>query len=132
MEFIWSTIAGTLSAMIIGFLWYGPFFSKQWIQLNGFNPKQLKEMSSNMGFTYGTTTIAWIVTAVVMKWVVLFVGAEGAWSGAMIGALMWLGFATTTQFVNRNFSRKPFGLYILDTTYWFVIYVVMGIFAGIL
>jgi uncharacterized protein DUF1761 len=57
-------------------------------------------------------------------------GTVGALDGLKIGLVVWLGFVTTVQFTNALFSRQRNKLYMINTGYQAVCYVVMGAILG--
>ncbi len=114
--------------MVLGFLWYGPFFAKPWMKYNGYTKewmdKQMKQ--GNMGTKYGMMFVSALVMAYFMSWLIHLAGAQTLVSGALIGGMAWLGFTATTQFANWIFSGKKVGVYIIDTGYFLVSFVVFG------
>ena len=38
-----SVLIAVVAAQVLGFLWYGPLFSKQWMAALGWTPEQMKE-----------------------------------------------------------------------------------------
>ena len=38
-----AVVLAALAAMVIGFVWYGPLFGKQWMALMGFTPQSMDE-----------------------------------------------------------------------------------------
>jgi len=57
-------------------------------------------------------------------------GFSTAVDGLKIGLVVWLGFVTTVQFTNALFSRQRNRLYMINTGYQLVCYVVMGAILG--
>lgn len=114
--------------MALGFVWYGPLLAKPWMKYNGYTKEGMdKQMKSgNMGLKYGMMFVSSLVLAYFMSWLVNMGGASNWMTGAMLGAMAWLGFAATVQFANWNFSGKKFGAFVIDTGYFLVSFVVFG------
>ena len=124
-----AVIVSALSAFVVGWLWYGPLFGKQWMKLNGFTEEQIKEgggmsMPLIMVINYVATVLAAFAIA-------MFIGAEsdmsfGIFAGFMI-AIFWIG---TSRLNDVLYERKPFGLFLINTGYNLAIYVIMGAILG--
>ncbi|QGY43651.1 DUF1761 family protein [Maribellus comscasis] len=124
-----AVLVSALSAFVIGWLWYGPLFGKQWMKLNGFTEEQLKEgggmsMPLIMIINYVATVLAAFAIAI-------FIGAEsnmsfGIFAGFII-AIFWIG---TSRLNDVLYERKPFGLFLINVGYYLVIYVLMGAIIG--
>ncbi|MCG6189069.1 DUF1761 domain-containing protein [Maribellus maritimus] len=125
-----AVLVSALSAFVIGWLWYGPLFGKQWMKLNGFTEEQLKKgggmsMPLIMIINYVATVLAAFAIA-------MFIGAEsnmsfGIFAGFMI-AIFWIG---TSRLNDVLYERKPFGLFLINVGYYLVIYVLMGAILGV-
>jgi len=42
-------IAAAIASMLIGWLWYGPLFGKQWMKLAGLKKSDMKKMKKKAG-----------------------------------------------------------------------------------
>jgi surface polysaccharide O-acyltransferase-like enzyme len=74
--------------------------------------------------------IASILAAFVLGKLISVAGFSTAVDGLKIGLVVWLGFVTTVQLTNALFSRQPNRLYMINTGYQLVCYVVMGAILG--
>lgn len=128
MNYLGILVAGVIN-MILGFSWYGPLFGKPWMKYMGITKEQMekaKTKMAEMNMKYAMMFVTSLVQAYVMQWLIRTTGASDVVSGVMVGALAWLGFAATVQFANWNFSGKKFGLFLIDTGYFFVSFVIFG------
>ena len=113
---------------MIGGLWYSPvLFAKRWVALIGKSEAELKASAGSMPMSYLMVLLCGLVTAWVMALVVGNFAPGTAVDGAMIGALSWLGFAGVTSFGTALFSDKPKALWLIDSGYNLVSFVVAGI-----
>ncbi|WP_372936647.1 DUF1761 domain-containing protein [Mariniphaga sediminis] len=124
----WAVLVATSSAFIVGWLWYGPLFGKQWIKLNGFSKEDLMEGGMSMPLIM---IINYIATALAAVAIAMFIGAEataafGIFAGLMI-AIFWIG---TSRLNDVLYERKPWGLFFINTGYNVVIYAIMGAVLG--
>ncbi|SRR3989344_175255 len=123
----------------LGFLWYGPLFGKKWMALMKFTEKDMeKAKQKGMAKTYSMSFVASLVTAAVLAFLVKdFVDITGAtpvlWNalgGALVGALIWLGFVATKSLGSVFWEGKSWNLYFLNTAYDLVNLLLMGAIVG--
>ena len=113
---------------VLGGLWYSPLlFAKRWVALIGKTEAELKASAGSMPMSYLYVLLCGLVTAWVMALVVGNFAPASAVDGALIGALCWLGFAGATSFGTALFSGKPKALWLIDSGYNLVSFVVAGI-----
>ncbi len=128
MNYVALLVAGVFN-MVLGFLWYGPLFGKMWMKYNGFTKEDMEKAKKEQGMMmakYGMMFVASLVLAYFMSWLVGVGGAMDWVTGAMIGAMAWLGFTATVQFSGWLFSGKKTGAFLIDTGYYLVSFVVFG------
>jgi len=121
---------------LLGGLWYSPvLFAKKWIALQGRTEEQMRADAAraNMPVMYLGAFICGLIIAWALAVVGIRLGAAtystGQWvlRGAKLGAFCWLGFAATTSFANAIFSMKPKQLWLIDSAYNLVSFVIAGI-----
>lgn len=120
-------IIAAIIPMIVGFIWYGPLFGKQWMKLAGVTKKDMEAKKSEMPKTYGIMLVASLVMAYVLS---QFVTTGGAISGAMVGFWIWLGFVVTVKLTDVLFNGNPKQLFYIDISYRLVSLVLMGAVLG--
>ncbi len=126
----WAILASVVASMVIGFLWYGPLFSKPWMKEVGKNEADMKK-SDGVGGMYAATTIGSFIEAYVMAHFVAYVGATTIVLGAATGFWAWLGFVATSFLSMSLFEGRSWKLYGINVGYHLVVMVVMGmILAG--
>ena len=134
MEFmgvnLWSVLAASVATMILGFLWYSPFlFAKPWTLAMGYDPNdkaKMEEMRKGAGKLYGITFITSLLSAFVLAKIIDVTTVNAVLYGMKIGFAVWLGFVTTVQLTSTLFKKRPIKLYLIDTGYQLVCYLVMG------
>jgi hypothetical protein len=119
-----AVIVAAFSAFIIGWLWYGPLFGKQWMNLNGFTKESIQTGRLSLPVIM---IINYIATVLAALSIAIFIGAEsnllfGIFAGFMI-ALFWIG---TSRLNDVLYERKPWGLFLINLGYNLVIYMIMG------
>jgi hypothetical protein len=127
---LWSVLVAAVAAMILGFVWYSPIlFASPWMRLMGVDPNdnaKLAEMRKGAGKLYGLAFVASIVSALVLAKIIAITTVNTIPYGMKIGFAVWLGFVTTVQLTGALFGKQPTKLYLINTGYQLVCYLVMG------
>lgn len=127
---LWSVLVAAVASMIFGFLWYSPFlFANPWMRLMGIDPNdkaKLVEMRKGAGKLYGLAFLANVVSAAVLAKIIAITTVDTIPYGMKIGFAVWLGFVTTVQLTGALFGKQPGKLYLINTGYQLVCYLVMG------
>jgi hypothetical protein len=131
---LYAVLVCALVDMVAGFVWYSPaLFAKPWTILMGYDPNdkaKMEEMRKGAGASYGISTVASILAAIVLGKIIAVANVTTALYGMEIGLAIWLGIVTTVQLTGALFSRQPFKLYLINTGYQAVCYVAMGAILG--
>ena len=136
-------LAVLVAAVVIfalGGLWYSPvLFVKKWIALQNRTEEQMRAeaAAANMPLLYISAFVTALLTALVMAHLLGHFAAAvdpnmapSAAHGAMFGFVCWLGFAAPTSYGTAIFSGKPKQLWLIDTTYNLVAFVLAGAILG--
>ncbi|MGI8402000.1 MAG: DUF1761 domain-containing protein [Gemmatimonadaceae bacterium] len=98
---------------VLGGLWYSPvMFARRWIALQGRTEEQERAQAAaaNMPLMYVSAFICGFVTAWVMAMILAHIAASlelNAAHGALIGFMVWLGFAATTSYATALSPESP-------------------------
>jgi hypothetical protein len=126
----WAVLVSAIATMVIGFLWYSPMlFANPWMRLMGIDPNdkaKLAELQKGAGRTYGLAFFASIASAVVLAKIIGVTRVNTIPYGMKIGFAVWLGFVTTVQLTGALFGKQPARLYLINTGYQLVCYLVVG------
>lgn len=121
----------------LGGLWYSPvLFARRWIALQGRTEEQERAQAAaaNMPLMYVSAFICGFVTAWVMALILAHIATSlelNAAHGALIGFMVWLGFAATTSYATALFSGKPKQLWLIDSAYNLVCFVLAGMILAV-
>ncbi len=128
INYLTVVIAGILN-MIIGFLWYGPLFSKPWMKLVGLTPEKISEQSDKMGMNYLTSFVLALVSAAVFQTIYMSFNPADIVESITLAFLVWFGFVFAVVINQSMFVKKPFKLILIDSGYnlvsltvWSVLY----------
>jgi len=127
---LWAVLVAAVASMVVGFLWYSPFlFARPWMLAMGYDPdnkSKLDEMRKSAGKSYALSFVASLVAAFVLGKIIDVATVDSALYGMKIGFAVWLGFVTTVQLTAKLFGNQPTKLYLINTGYQLVCYLVMG------
>jgi hypothetical protein len=127
---LWAVLVAAIATMVVGFLWYSPFlFARPWMLAMGYDPDnkaKLDEMRKSAGKSYALSFVASLVAAFVLGKIIDVATVDSALYGMKIGFAVWLGFVTTVQLTAKLFGNQPTKLYLINTGYQLVCYLVMG------
>jgi len=122
-----AVLLATISAVVIGSLWYGPIFGKQWMKLNKFTVDDLKK-SGPMWKTILVTATMYLIASFGLS---MYLGKEPSISmGAFAGfatALFWIGTSKFNSVIYEKLSKE---LWLLNFGYDILVYTIMGIIIG--
>jgi surface polysaccharide O-acyltransferase-like enzyme len=127
---LWAVLVAAVATMVVGFLWYSPFlFARPWMLAMGYDPDnkaKLDEMRKSAGKSYALSFLASLVAAFVLGKIIDVATVDSVLYGMKIGFAVWLGFVTTVQLTAKLFGNQPTKLYLINTGYQLVCYLVMG------
>jgi hypothetical protein len=125
---LWAVLVAAVATMVVGFLWYSPFlFARPWMLAMGYDPDnkaKLDEMRKSAG--KALSFVASLVAAFVLGKIIDVATVDSALYGMKIGFAVWLGFVTTVQLTAKLFGNQPTKLYLINTGYQLVCYLVKG------
>ena len=120
----WIGVAiGAVFSMVLGTLWYGPFFGKLWMKLIG----KSKEELSGPGPQYILTFIAAFVSALVLNLIVIAFGVDTWYGGLAAGAVVWVGIGVTNTLTTSIFNETHVGVWGLFAAYQLVVAAAEGV-----
>ena len=115
---------------MLGGLWYSPaLFAHPWMVAMGYDPEdkaRMQEMRKSAGKSYAISFVASLVSAFVLGKIIQITTVNSALYGMKIGFAIWLGFVTTVQLTAKLFGNQSTRLYLINTGYQLVCYLVMG------
>jgi hypothetical protein len=91
----WAVLVAAIVSMVVGSLWYGPFFGKQFMRAMGmdmWSPEKQAEMKKSMMGAYIGQFVASLVMFFTLAWYVNTSIHMGVWGGVANAFGIWLGF----------------------------------------
>lgn len=116
-----------LVPVVLGGVWYSPLlFARPWMRAAGRTPEDLT--GASLG--YALSAVAAVVTSYALARIVRWAEVDDLWNGALIGALVWIGFVATVLAVNTYFGGRSRALWAIDAGYQLLAFLVMGAILG--
>jgi hypothetical protein len=131
----WTVLGAAAAAVILGVLWYGPLFGRQWMRTVGISHEQMAEAKrrgmQGMWRTYAVMIIGTLVMSYVLAHVIAAfgdsLGESIGGTGASAGIWMWLGFVAPVTLGSVLWENRPWKYWFIVAGYYFVSLVLMGI-----
>jgi hypothetical protein len=122
-----SVLVASVSAFAIGSLWYSSFLvGKVWQKELKLSDDDIK--NTNMPMIFGLAFLMEFIAAMVLD---MFIGREATlWSGLAAGALVSIAWVATSIGTNYLFARRSFRLFLIDSGYFVIFFVVIGAILG--
>ena len=122
-----NVLAAGLVPLIVGFFWYHPrVFGAPWVRMMRITPEMAERgQGSRMRHTF-VSLVAGIVAASVMSVIATVWGAESVAGTIWLALLLGVGFMVPTSLGDVLWELKPLKLYLIDSIYWLVSFIVIG------
>lgn len=128
----WAVLVAAIASFVIGGLWYSPvLFGKKWMELMNVSEKEMKGKKKETTKSYVIGFLSTVMMAYVLAHLVDYTSATTALGGAQAGFWAWLGFVAMVQLGMVLWGGKPWAFYFLNTAYYLVSMVVMGIILAV-
>lgn len=127
MDVNWiAIIVAASSAFILGGIWYGPLFGRQWMGLSGVTEEQMA--GANMAMIY---SLAFVLNLAAAATFAMFLGPEvDLVAGASYGFLAGLFWVAGSFGVSYLFERRPFRLWLINGGYHAFQFTLFGAILG--
>lgn len=128
----WAVLVSGVAAFVLGGIWYGPLFGKQWGKLMGWGEEKMEQMKKDpvakkkIMKAYVVHFLASLVMAYVLANILDFAKATTVSAGMQGAFWTWLGFIATTFLGMVLWGGKSFKLYCIDAGFYLVNMLIMG------
>ena len=125
-----AVLASALAIFAIGGIWYSKaLFSKRWVVLMGKSEEEMKAAAASqpMPLLLLAAFVCGALISFAMAVVINHFPPFNALRGIEIGAFCWLGFAASTSFATALFAMGPKQLWLINSGYNLVCFVVAGL-----
>jgi hypothetical protein len=117
-----------VASMAVGFVWYGPLFSKPWSKMTGWTNEKVAALpKNNMAMSYIMAFIFAFIIASVLALALQATYSSGIGDGIATAIVLWVGLTGATLAVNMTFERRPVALWGIEAGYHLVMLVIFAI-----
>ncbi|MEP1034989.1 DUF1761 domain-containing protein [Ekhidna sp.] len=121
-----SVLIAAISSFLIGGVWYGPLFGRQWMNAFGFTEEELKKRS--IFKTFGLSFLLALFAAFILE---MFIGPEADLIfGTMAGLFAGLGWVATFLGILYLFEMQTMKVYLINAGYCVISLTIMGLILG--
>src|SRR5437764_4399800 len=125
-----AVLVTAIAIFALGGLWYSPLlFTRRWVALSGKSEADIKAAAPGP-MPFILVFICALLTALVMAIILNHFSPVTVLRGALLGALSWIGFAAATSFGTATFSGQPRALWLINSGYNLVSFVIAGVILG--
>ncbi len=117
-------LISSVVSMVIGFVYYGPVFQRQYLEAAGFSMEEAQAISPSY---YGLTFLFTLVEAFFLAVLLKSMGSSGVGGGLVGGFMVWLGFVATVTGANALFDKTSLRLWSLQNGHNLLVLLVMGV-----
>lgn len=117
-------IISTILSFVMGAIWYGPLFGKKWMELNGFNEKDLEKENQDknvMMKKYGITFISALIMNIIIAMHMGAFTSNIAIPAALLNSLALVGLGTLPHYL---FESKKFSHWLINAGYTIVMVII--------
>lgn len=123
-----AVVVAALVPMVLGFLWYGPLFGKEWARLSGVS---LESMKNGPKTNYLIMFVGALGMSFVLAHTLIFASAylneSGITAGLQTGFWNWLGFIVPVTLGVVLWEGKAWKLWVINTSYYLIALCTMGV-----
>ncbi|HVS90105.1 MAG TPA: DUF1761 domain-containing protein [Candidatus Acidoferrum sp.] len=123
-----AVFVSALAYWILGAVWYGVLFSKQWMAFEHITKEQARSM--NPVLPYIITFVLNLLIALVLAQLCIWRNASTAARGAAVGVLVWIGFLGPVTYTTYMYEMRPKELFAINEFYPLVGLCLMGAILG--
>jgi hypothetical protein len=125
-----AVVAAAVASLVVGFLWYGVLFKKQWMSLMGITHESVSGMKMSANQAYFVQFIASLIMAYVLAHSLVYanpyLSTRDLGAGLLVGFWNWLGFVMPVTLGMVLWENKPWKLWLLNASNYLVSLMVMG------
>lgn len=130
----WAILACGVGAMVLGTLWYGPLFGRQWMAIMGITQADMEAAQKDktaMYKSYGIMFAGALVMAFVLARGIAFgnayLGADDVGTGLISAFWFWAGFVAPVTLGPVLWEKKPWTLWFVNAGYYLALLLAMAV-----
>ena len=124
-----SIIIAVVAVQVIGFLWYGPLFGKQWMTAIGKTPEEQAAAGGQVGPAVAVGVVMTLVRAIILALLIGLSATPDVGWGIKIG-LMLAAVTISGIIMTHQYEQRPGSLTVVNSGFEIALWVVMGAIIG--
>lgn len=125
-----AVLVAAAAGFAVGGIWYAPFlFGPLWSRLS---PMEEDQRGSSGMREYTVAVACTIVQALVLYLILLSTDTMALASALWMGVLLWAGFTAAPSLSEAVFSRRPLGVWLVDSGHRLLVTMVMAVVLALL
>ena len=126
-----AVVVAAVAYWVLGAIWFGVVFGRQWLQLEHIPPEQVAAMKGAVAaFPYIMSFVLNLIIAFVLAQLCAWRNATTAARGASLGVLLWIGIIGPVTYTTNMYEMRPLNLFLLNEGYVLVGLFLMGAILG--
>jgi hypothetical protein len=119
-----AVLVAAIANYLLATIWYGAIFAKTWQKLTGIT--DMKPSPVNVVLVFIGSLVLSYVLYHSIAFGDAYVKMSGISGGLMGGFFGWLGYIAPVTLCTKLYEKKPWGLWLLDNTFWLLSLLLMG------
>ncbi len=122
-----AVFVAAIASFLLGWLWHGPLFGKQWMAMMGITPERIKTMKMKPTTAMALGFVSLVVMACVLAHFVAAWGAVGVAGAFSLAFWVWLGFVAMVHLGSVLWEGRSVKLYLFNVAYQFAVLFLMSL-----
>src|SRR5215475_16232747 len=123
-----AVVVAAIVYWLMGAVWYGVLFSKQWMALENMSVEKTSSMSPVL--PYVITFALNLLIAYSLAQICIWRNADTIGRGASVGVLLWIGFVAPVTYTTYMYELRPWQLFAINQLYPLFGFALMGAILG--
>ncbi|HEX6930182.1 MAG TPA: DUF1761 domain-containing protein [Gammaproteobacteria bacterium] len=125
-----AVLVAAAAGFAVGGIWYAPFlFGPLWSRMS---PLEEDQRGGSGTREYAVSVACTVVHALVLYLILLATDAMAVAPALWTAFLLWAGFTAAPSLSETVFSRRPLGVWLVDSTHRLAVTLVMGLILALL
>lgn len=126
----WAVVVATAVTMVLGTLWYGPFFGKKWMKLEGLTEDAVNNADGSSK-VYAQMGIIALITSMMMAVLVRAIDVTSFMDLVIVGFLFGVVLRASTHYIHDGFSNRKPGVTLIHAGYDTLVIVLVTMIVGL-
>jgi hypothetical protein len=125
----WAIVVAAIACFVFEAIWY-TLFLNAWIRGIGRTMEWLEAQNVSFPLQAATALVCAAVLAATISAFTQLTGAQTAWRGLKMGAMLWAGCVLTTIATEYVFEVRSYSIFSINAGFWLLGMMLMGAIVG--